>query len=350
MELNDYKGPEIVEGYLKKLKKLGATLRFFSKYVKRWFVLDLRTKTFSYFKDIKKTRPLKAHLVQDIMVVHSNPRVLDVSDWKFVLVVETRTKTYTLYAEAASSHALWTTALLHAQRLNMPPRRLSLPQPRPVGYEGADQLTNVKTVQVVRSMRRFTVDAHVGTPEHGIPEAVLPVSTPVILEPELPKVPDLPKADCYGPADADIPKTQAEPQFIPVSVVRPKLKVATLEVVSVTPSSYSFGGAGVLEAVEDRSVGTQHVEHKLPQKKNLEREHSQRLQLGLDSTPDPGGMQGKALMQKPRAKWGKADDPFASSMLPVIERSDLEPSRESPHFTVAIGDRLRTYNWETWDD
>lgn len=66
MEQIEYIGPQIVEGNLKKLKNQKATLRFLSKFVMRWFVLDIRTRTFGYFKNSGKKKLLKSHPTQVI--------------------------------------------------------------------------------------------------------------------------------------------------------------------------------------------------------------------------------------------------------------------------------------------
>lgn len=44
-------GPTVVENYLKKLKNVGAVMRFLSKFTKRWFILNLRSGKFYYTKN-----------------------------------------------------------------------------------------------------------------------------------------------------------------------------------------------------------------------------------------------------------------------------------------------------------
>mmetsp|Transcript_20591 Transcript_20591/g.38436 ORF Transcript_20591/g.38436 Transcript_20591/m.38436 type:complete len:634 (-) Transcript_20591:25-1926(-) len=109
--IRNYTGPKIIEGNLKKLKSKGASIRFLSKFVKRWFVLDFRSCTFFYCKNKSKSKVLGSHPFSEIVRFDRNPRVVEVSDWKFMFIVETKSKTYSLYADSVSAHSLWCTAL-----------------------------------------------------------------------------------------------------------------------------------------------------------------------------------------------------------------------------------------------
>lgn len=113
-----YEGPAILEAYFKK-KKSDTKLGFFSNYNKRWFMLDFEKATLSYsagpqkkvtcivpFKDILK---VKSDLDRDVMRLTTSAKKLKLLANQ--LVIYTRSKVYTLYAENGNIKSNWAYAL-----------------------------------------------------------------------------------------------------------------------------------------------------------------------------------------------------------------------------------------------
>ncbi|CAG9326435.1 unnamed protein product [Blepharisma stoltei] len=107
----NYKGPRKVESFLQKLKGQNAKGRIFSKFTKRWFVLDLNLGTFSYSRKQGSPKTEVSHSISDIISVVPNPRVTQICEWKFAFNVETRMRMYVLYSESVNMHNLWCVAL-----------------------------------------------------------------------------------------------------------------------------------------------------------------------------------------------------------------------------------------------
>lgn len=70
----------IINSYLKKLKSSQAKARFFSKFTRRWFVLDLNAGTFYYTKKESDKKPVESYNLGDVIGYDPNPRVNLVSD------------------------------------------------------------------------------------------------------------------------------------------------------------------------------------------------------------------------------------------------------------------------------
>jgi hypothetical protein len=107
----NFPGPFIVESYLKKAKRIGASMRILSKFTKRWFILDLKSGVFYYLKKKTSKTPEKSYAITDIIGFNRNPRIKDVSDWKFAFSIEFKPRTYILYAESVSVHQAWCNTL-----------------------------------------------------------------------------------------------------------------------------------------------------------------------------------------------------------------------------------------------
>jgi len=93
-----------VESYLKKSKRAGAKGRMFGKFNKRWFILDLKSGVFYYLKSKNSKKPEKTYPITDIVMYNNNPKITDVSDWKFAFSIEFTQRVYVLYAESVSVH------------------------------------------------------------------------------------------------------------------------------------------------------------------------------------------------------------------------------------------------------
>ena len=92
---------------LQKLKSKEAIGRIFSKFVKRWFVLNLNSRKFYYTAGKNKKKQIKTHDVSEIISIDPNPKIDVICDWKFAFEISTRDKVYLLYSESVSCHNDW---------------------------------------------------------------------------------------------------------------------------------------------------------------------------------------------------------------------------------------------------
>jgi hypothetical protein len=94
--MEEYTGPKIVEGYLKK-KKNDYSLKFFSNFTKRWFTLDLSKGIFYYSAGKGKDASKVIHL-RDVVSVKECFEGDEDKDYKFAFVINTVARTFKLYA------------------------------------------------------------------------------------------------------------------------------------------------------------------------------------------------------------------------------------------------------------
>ena len=83
----------------------------FGKFNKRWFILDLKSGVFYYLKSKNSKKPEKTYPITDIVMYNNNPKITDISDWKFAFSIEFTQRVYVLYAESVSVHHQWVRAL-----------------------------------------------------------------------------------------------------------------------------------------------------------------------------------------------------------------------------------------------
>ena len=79
--MTNYTGPRVVEGFLKK-KKGNKSMRLFSDYIKRWFVLDLTKGTFHY-AGAKGKKPNKILHLREIFKCKVPEKNSSNCDWPF---------------------------------------------------------------------------------------------------------------------------------------------------------------------------------------------------------------------------------------------------------------------------
>lgn len=111
MDLNcfvdpNYRGPSLIRGYLKKLKCDKAMMKFLKKFNKRYFILDLGNYIF-YYQEKENSSMLQKFDLKELIRIDSNPRIMEVCDWKFAFTVYIGNKVLTLYADSASAHTEW---------------------------------------------------------------------------------------------------------------------------------------------------------------------------------------------------------------------------------------------------
>lgn len=122
---------------MQKLKGQKAKARLFSKFTKRWFCLDLKLGTFTYYRKKESTKAEVSHSILEIVAIDPNPRVTQICDWKFVFMVETKVRVYILYSESVNMHNLWCVAL----------RAVLLPLDRYRPTNDPNQAVEVETAQ-----------------------------------------------------------------------------------------------------------------------------------------------------------------------------------------------------------
>lgn len=106
----NYKGPTLVQHYLKKLKSENAKSRFIKRFNKRFFILDLQNYYLGYKDDMKSSKIVSFSL-SDLINIDPNPRIIEVCDWKFAFVVQIGQRIMHLYADSVSIHNEWCVAL-----------------------------------------------------------------------------------------------------------------------------------------------------------------------------------------------------------------------------------------------
>ena len=107
---SNYKGPTLVQHYLKKLKSENAKSRFIKRFNKRFFILDLQNYYMGYKDDMKSSKIVSFSL-NDLINIDPNPRIIEVCDWKFAFVVQIGQRIIHLYADSVSIHNEWCVAL-----------------------------------------------------------------------------------------------------------------------------------------------------------------------------------------------------------------------------------------------
>jgi hypothetical protein len=100
----NYSGPYVIESFLKKAKRDAAAMRIFRRFTKRWFVLDMKSGVFYYLRKKTSKNLEKSYAITDIISFDRNPKIKDVSDWKFAFKIEFKPRAYVLYAESVSIH------------------------------------------------------------------------------------------------------------------------------------------------------------------------------------------------------------------------------------------------------
>ncbi|CAG9330137.1 unnamed protein product [Blepharisma stoltei] len=103
----NYKGPKIVQSYLKKLKQDPKVTWFVSNFTKRWFVLDLIHGLFYYTDNHSKATAEKSYKIREIIGFDPSPKPKDRCDWNFPFEIDTIERIYILYAETKKSHDDW---------------------------------------------------------------------------------------------------------------------------------------------------------------------------------------------------------------------------------------------------
>mmetsp|Transcript_17229 Transcript_17229/g.31002 ORF Transcript_17229/g.31002 Transcript_17229/m.31002 type:complete len:351 (+) Transcript_17229:5367-6419(+) len=347
MEFVEYNGVPVIEGYLKKLKSKGATLRFLSKFVKRWFVLDLQALTFGYFKSMNRKKLLRSHSTKDIIRFDHNPRVLEASDWKFMLVIETRTKTYSLYADSASTHAQWCTGLQHAVQLNSSHmRRLSAPISKPVDSDSPQPQEAPRVGR--RSNRRLTIDAKY--------ETRMPLSSVIQVHAQ----PMKPAAHAVLPhyegieikeESHDMYRTQTviSQHYMPLEVKHAEAPMSGSSHFHRETTSNTAHPSFPIQEPRTHSLNPTISSGPAEVRQSLQHEQHVGLQATIVNRPSPSASisftdKSQTIQLKQRAKWGsQVIDPFAGAK--AIE--DSLPNQESPRTTKMVGNKLHTYDWES---
>ena len=107
----DNKQGELIEGWLKKLKSEGSS-SFFSKFNKRWFVLDTKHGTFSYSNAKNKKVKLSVPLEQVVRIndfKEENSHVI--GNWEYKFSVSTEDRLFVLYCKTEEEKIIWVEAL-----------------------------------------------------------------------------------------------------------------------------------------------------------------------------------------------------------------------------------------------
>ncbi|CAG9333116.1 unnamed protein product [Blepharisma stoltei] len=102
-----YKGPKIMQSYLKKLKHEKKVVWFLSKFTKRWFVLDLIHGVFYYTQSHSNAIPEKSYKIAEIVGFEPNPKTKDKCDFNYPLEMVTTDRVFILYAENKKVHDDW---------------------------------------------------------------------------------------------------------------------------------------------------------------------------------------------------------------------------------------------------
>lgn len=113
----NYRGPMIIQGFLKKLKSEGSFSKFLTKFNKRFFILDLNNYFFGY-QDNKTSSNFLRHELIELISVNPNPNITETCEWRFAFVVEISKRIYTLYTHTKSLHKDWTDGLKACIRPN----------------------------------------------------------------------------------------------------------------------------------------------------------------------------------------------------------------------------------------
>ena len=83
----------------------------FSKFTRRWFVLDLESGYFYYLKGRMSKKPENTYPVTDIVSIDLHPTLKTLCDWNFPLTIKFTHREYFLYAFNLSTHHEWVRAL-----------------------------------------------------------------------------------------------------------------------------------------------------------------------------------------------------------------------------------------------
>lgn len=114
--MQDIKTP-IVEGWLKKKKSEGSK-NFFSKFTKRWFVLDTKNAIFTYTtgkgKSEQKAIPLREFMNVEEPTESGEKRP---KGWEFEFIVVTQSRNFQLFAQTQEEKQLWIDAFQEILKL-----------------------------------------------------------------------------------------------------------------------------------------------------------------------------------------------------------------------------------------
>ena len=101
-----YIGPRRFEGYLKKLKSKDSYSRIFTKFNKRYFLVDLDEYIIAY-KSKASSKNLRKFSLVEITYIDSSPKITEPCDWKFAFAVKLKKKLYTLHSDTYKSCQHW---------------------------------------------------------------------------------------------------------------------------------------------------------------------------------------------------------------------------------------------------
>lgn len=178
-----YSGPWKFEGYLKKLKSKNAYSRIFSKFNKRFFVVDLNQYFFGYKKNANSEKIRKFSLVE-LIYLDSSPKIIETCDWKFAFAVKFNKRLYTLHSESYKDCKQWCEILTAC----MKPLERSLyntfeksPPPNIFQHSKVSQeLTQTPKFQSCEKSKAFTFSPITNdSPQHKVFSNISNISNPV---------------------------------------------------------------------------------------------------------------------------------------------------------------------------